>query len=97
MADERVAPDDDPADGTFLFHEQADGRKVARLPGGKVILLHRDDIDRVRGGEWWNVRLTHRDSRELAYVVDKPIFFLEEFRGELKRERKPAEDSSSPR
>jgi uncharacterized LabA/DUF88 family protein len=71
MADERVAQDDEPAEGTFLFREQADGRKVARLPGGKVILLHRDDVDRVRAGEWWNVRLTHRDTYTIARAVER--------------------------
>lgn len=25
---------------TLTFHEQADGRKVARLLGGKVVLIH---------------------------------------------------------
>ena len=31
-------------------------------------------------------------SRELAYVADKPVFFLEEFRAELEREPKPSEE-----
>jgi hypothetical protein len=28
-------PDDEPEEAVLAFHEQADGRKVARLPGGK--------------------------------------------------------------
>jgi len=31
--------DDEPVEAVLTFHEQADGRKVARLPGGKVVLL----------------------------------------------------------
>jgi len=54
-----------------VFREQADGRKVARLPGGKVVLLHRDDIDRVKDGEWWNVRLVHRDTYSIARPLEK--------------------------
>ena len=69
-------PDDDPDEATLLFHEQADGRKVSRLPGGKVVLLHWDDIDRVHNGEWWNVKLTHRET----YSIAKP---LERARSEL--------------
>ncbi len=32
---------------SLTFHEQADGRKVARLPGGKVVLLDIHQVDRV--------------------------------------------------
>ena len=31
-------------------------------------------------------------SRELAYVSDKPVFFLEDFRAELEREPKASEE-----
>ena len=39
--------DEGPAEATLQFHEQADGRKVARLGGGKVVLVHWDDVARV--------------------------------------------------
>ena len=69
-SDDRLAPhDDDPREATLQFHEQADGRKVARLAGGKVVLVHWDDIGRVKNGEWWNVKLEHRDT----YSVAKPV------------------------
>ncbi len=71
MPDDRLPAEDEPAEGTLLFREQADGRKVARLPGGKVVLLHRDDLDRVRDGEWWNVRLSHRDTFSIARPIEK--------------------------
>jgi hypothetical protein len=45
----------DPPDATLIFHEQADGRKVARLPGGKVVLLDLAALDRVRTGDAWFV------------------------------------------
>jgi uncharacterized LabA/DUF88 family protein len=61
--------DEGPAEATLQFHEQADGRKVARLGGGKVVLVHWDDVARVRDGEWWNVKLEHRET----YSIAKPI------------------------
>jgi uncharacterized LabA/DUF88 family protein len=72
MADER--PDtagDEPLEETLLFHEQSDGRKVARLPGGKVVLVRREDLDRVREGERWRVRLLHRDTYSIATLVER--------------------------
>jgi uncharacterized LabA/DUF88 family protein len=71
MADDRFLPEDELTEGTLLFREQADGRKVARLPGGKVVLLHRDDLDRVRDGEWWNVKLVHRETYSIARPVER--------------------------
>lgn len=48
----------DPLEATLVFHEQADGRKIARLPGGKVLLVdlifyleeHRDTLARADRG-----------------------------------------------
>ena len=71
MAEDRIPQEDEPTEGTFLFREQADGRKVARLPGGKVVLLHRDDLERVKDGEWWNVKLFHRDTYTVARPIEK--------------------------
>lgn len=61
----------DPPDATLVFHEQADGRKVARLSGGKVVLVDLNQIDRVRDGEAWFVRLRHRESFAIADPVER--------------------------
>jgi uncharacterized LabA/DUF88 family protein len=61
----------DPPDATLIFHEQADGRKVARLPGGKVVLLDLAALDRVRTGDAWFVKLRHRDTFAIASPVEK--------------------------
>lgn len=72
MAEGRLPPsDDEPLEATLLFHEQADGRKVARLGAGKVVLVHWDDIDRVKDGEWWNVKLTHRETFSIARPIER--------------------------
>jgi uncharacterized LabA/DUF88 family protein len=72
MSDERPGPsEDEPLEATLVFREQADGRKVARLPGGKVVLVHWDERDRVRDGEWWNVTLVHRDTYSIARPVER--------------------------
>jgi hypothetical protein len=75
MSDERPVNDDEPVEATLVFHEQSDGRKIGRLAGGKVVLIH----------------VTSRPvlSRELAYVADKPVFFLEDFRTQLERDARP--------
>lgn len=65
-----VAPDD-PADATLVFHEQADGRKVSRLPGGKVVLIDLKQLDRVGDGEAWFVRLRHRETFAIADPVER--------------------------
>jgi uncharacterized LabA/DUF88 family protein len=62
---------DDPPDATLVFHEQADGRKVARLPGGKVVLVDLNQVDRVRDGDAWFVRLRHRDTFAIADPVER--------------------------
>jgi uncharacterized LabA/DUF88 family protein len=61
----------DPPDATLVFREQIDGRKVARLPGGKVVLVDLNQADRVRDGEAWFVRLRHRDTFAIADPVER--------------------------
>lgn len=63
--------DDEPAEAVLTFREQADGRKVARLPGGKVVLVAYGEVDRVRDGERWRVRLEHRDTFSVATPVER--------------------------
>ena len=54
---------------TFTFHEQADGRKVARLPSGKIVLIHYDSVSKVKNGEQWLVQLEHHP----LYAVATPL------------------------
>jgi uncharacterized LabA/DUF88 family protein len=61
----------EPLDATLIFHEQADGRKVARLPGGKVVLVDMAQLDRVRDGEAWYVKLRHKETFAIALPVEK--------------------------
>lgn len=61
----------DLAEATLTFREQADGRKVGRLPGGKVVLLSLADVDRVSDGEQWRVRLQHRETFAIAYPLER--------------------------
>lgn len=56
---------------TLVFHEQADGRKVSRLPEGKVVLIHFDHLDRVQDGETWLVQLEHRDTYAVATPLER--------------------------
>jgi uncharacterized LabA/DUF88 family protein len=62
--------EDEPDEAVLAFHEQADGRKVARLPGGKVVLLDIHQLGRVEAGERWRVRLRHRESFAIAEPID---------------------------
>jgi uncharacterized LabA/DUF88 family protein len=72
MADEWIPPgESEPAEATLSFHEQADGRKVARLFGGKVVLLRWEDIDKVKPGESWRVSLAYRDTCSIATLVER--------------------------
>lgn len=77
MADNRPAPgngvneEDEPTEATLVFREQADGRKVARLPGGKVVLVAVAELERVRDGERWRVRLRHRDTFAIADPIER--------------------------
>jgi uncharacterized LabA/DUF88 family protein len=67
-----VHPTDDSADEVALvFRQQEDGRKVSRLPGGKVVLLDLDAIDQVDDGHRWLVRLDHRETFAIAYPLDR--------------------------
>ena len=65
-----VSGDDEPESATLLFREQADGRKVARLPGGKVVLVDLGDLDRVEDGERWHVNLRHRETFAIAEPIE---------------------------
>lgn len=56
---------------TLLFQQQADGRKVSRLPSGKVVLIELESIARVGDGEWWLVHLRHKDSFAIATPIEK--------------------------
>ena len=73
MSEDRPAPppEDEPAEATLTFREQADGRKVARLPGGKVVLVAFSEVDRVNSGERWRVRLRHRDTFSIADPIER--------------------------
>lgn len=62
---------DAPSDATLVFHEQADRRKAARLHGGKVVLVDHAQMDRVKDGEAWHVRLRHRDTFAIADPVER--------------------------
>jgi uncharacterized LabA/DUF88 family protein len=63
--------DDEIVDTRLIFREQADGRRVARLPQGKVVLVAAAEVDRVRNGEQWHVRLRHRDTFAIADLVER--------------------------
>lgn len=67
----QISGDEEPAEATLTFREQADGRKVARLPGGKVVLVTLAEIDRVKDGERWRVRLRHRDTFSIAEPLER--------------------------
>jgi uncharacterized LabA/DUF88 family protein len=66
----RQGTDDEPDEAVLTFHEQADGRKVSRLPGGKVVLVDLPSMHRVADGERWTVRLRHRETFAIAEPVD---------------------------
>ena len=55
----------------LTFHEQMDGRKVARLPTGKVVLVHFNALDKVKDGESWLVELDHRDLFAVAHPIER--------------------------
>lgn len=66
-----ASAEQDPLEATLVFHEQADGRKVARLPGGKVVLVDLNQMDRVRDGDAWFVKLRHRETFAIADPVER--------------------------
>jgi uncharacterized LabA/DUF88 family protein len=63
--------DDEILDATLIFREQADGRRVARLPQGKVVLVAAAEVDRVKNGDQWRVRLRQRDTFAIADLVER--------------------------
>ena len=62
--------DDEPDEAVIIFHEQADGRKVGRLPGGKVVLVDLMRMAQVADGERWRVRLRHKETFAIAEPLD---------------------------
>ncbi len=61
--------DEDIIETELVFREQADGRLVAKIAGGKAVLLERAEMGRVQDGECWRVRLRHFDTFALATLV----------------------------
>lgn len=56
---------------SLQFRAQSDGRKVSRLGGGKVVLVDLAHVDRVGDGEWWLVRLRHRETFAVAEPIER--------------------------
>ncbi|HXH07781.1 MAG TPA: hypothetical protein VNI83_14450, partial [Vicinamibacterales bacterium] len=71
MADALPTAELEPLEAVLTFREQADGRKVSRLPGGKVVLVKLSELDRVSDGEQWRVRLYHRDTFAIAEPIER--------------------------
>jgi uncharacterized LabA/DUF88 family protein len=55
---------------TLTFHQQADGRKVSRLPSGKVVLVHFHGLEKVKNGETWLVQLEHQPLYAVAHPLE---------------------------
>ncbi|MHB8585954.1 MAG: LabA-like NYN domain-containing protein [Thermoplasmatota archaeon] len=53
------------------FRLQEDGRRVARLPSGKVVLVSLREVDRVEDGDWWHVRLEDHTTYAVAHLLGK--------------------------
>jgi uncharacterized LabA/DUF88 family protein len=64
----------------------ADNYDLAFLFSGDSDYERAVDLLRSRGKRVYVVTSHQTGSRELAYVADKPIFFLEDFRAELQRD-----------
>ncbi|HWP99447.1 MAG TPA: NYN domain-containing protein [Vicinamibacterales bacterium] len=71
MSDVPIPAELELSEATLTFREQADGRKVSRLPGGKVVLLKLSELGRVADGEQWRVRLSHRDTFAIAEPIER--------------------------
>jgi uncharacterized LabA/DUF88 family protein len=56
---------------TLTFREQSDGRKVCRLPTGKIVLVHYNYLDKVKDGETWLVQLDHQPLYALAHPIER--------------------------
>ncbi len=54
----------------LVFTEQDDGRRVSRLPSGKVVLVDLAERDRVQAGEQWLVRVMHHEAYAIAHLVE---------------------------
>lgn len=54
----------------LVFHEQEDGRRVSRLPSGKVVLVDLSERDRVQDGDQWQVRVMHKEAYAIAHLVE---------------------------
>jgi uncharacterized LabA/DUF88 family protein len=67
----------------------ADNYDLAFLFSGDSDFERAVDLLRSRGKRVYVVTARAVMSRELAYVADKPVFFLEEFRAQLERDAKP--------
>ena len=61
--------DDGVDQATLTFREQSDGRKVARLPTGKIALVDYDSLEKIKDGETWLVQLEHHQ----LYAVARPL------------------------
>jgi len=56
---------------SLTFREQMDGRKVCRLPTGKVALVHYNYLDKVKDGETWLVQLEHQPLYAVAHPLER--------------------------
>lgn len=66
------APADAGVDQQALtFREQSDGRKVCRLPTGKIALVHYNYLDKVKDGETWLVQLEHQPLYAVAHPIER--------------------------
>lgn len=65
------APDGSVDQATLTFREQSDGRKVSRLPSGKVALVHFNYLDKVKDGETWLVQLDHHELYAVAHPLER--------------------------
>ncbi len=70
-SDSVLQNDDELVEATLIFREQADGRRVARLPQGKVVLVAAAEVDRVKNGDQWRVRLRQRDTFAIADLIER--------------------------
>jgi uncharacterized LabA/DUF88 family protein len=66
-----LSGDDALTEADLVFREQADGRKVSRLPNGKIVLIDLSEVDRVKDGERWKVSLVQKDTFAIAHCIDR--------------------------
>src|SRR5918996_282633 len=67
----QLSGDDAITEADLVFREQADGRKVSRLPNGKIVLIDLQELDRVKDGERWRVSLAQKDTFAIAHVIER--------------------------